>query len=344
MKPPARLLLVARKLGSLRERVVFVGGMIRGLLTTDPAAAPMRPTEDVDMITGTASLADYYALGEELRARDFHEDSTEGAPLCRWVVDGVKADIMPIDPSVLGSSNVWFESAQRHAVTTVTEEGEVHHIDGPHFCATKLEAFASRAKGDYLHHDLEDFIGLVDERPALVAEIAACPQDTLRFIATTTRDLLVVPGFLDLLPGHLAGDEASQGRLPALIQKLRKIAALFDGKSEAVLPQPTITRVSMNAGLHGASRPTARWGFAPTPMHVAPGPGQPGRVYVQSSNLHWVEYDETTRQMIIGFLSGREYGYSGVPAGVHQGLLAAYSKGRYFHLWIRKRYGDRRLR
>ena len=41
---------IAKKLGPLRERVVFLGGATTGLLITDPAAPPIRPTEDVDVI------------------------------------------------------------------------------------------------------------------------------------------------------------------------------------------------------------------------------------------------------------------------------------------------------
>ena len=48
--------------------------------------------------------------------------------------------------------------------------------------------------------------------------------------------------------------------------------------------------------------------------------------------------------MMIGFRNGREYSYSGVPGGVYLGLLAAYSKGHYFHVWIRDRYPYERLR
>ena len=44
MSAPEPLLVVVRRLGDLRERVVFVGGVVRGLLLTDPAAASERPT------------------------------------------------------------------------------------------------------------------------------------------------------------------------------------------------------------------------------------------------------------------------------------------------------------
>jgi len=41
---------VARALGPLRERVVFVGGTTAGLYTTIPSAPESWPTEDVDCI------------------------------------------------------------------------------------------------------------------------------------------------------------------------------------------------------------------------------------------------------------------------------------------------------
>ena len=40
---------VATALGDLRERVTFVGGCATALLITDPAAAPERATQDVDL-------------------------------------------------------------------------------------------------------------------------------------------------------------------------------------------------------------------------------------------------------------------------------------------------------
>lgn len=46
----AALELVARALGPMRGEVVFVGGSVRGLLITDPAAPPERHTDDVDVI------------------------------------------------------------------------------------------------------------------------------------------------------------------------------------------------------------------------------------------------------------------------------------------------------
>jgi hypothetical protein len=56
MKIPRELLTVAKCLGHLTEKTVFVGGMIRGLLITDPAAGAARATDDVDLIVDVPRL------------------------------------------------------------------------------------------------------------------------------------------------------------------------------------------------------------------------------------------------------------------------------------------------
>src|SRR5437868_63242 len=94
VKAPGELWLVARSLGDALDEVVFVGGMIRELLITDPAAGPARPTQDVDCIVDAKSYADYLQLCDRLRARGFAECTDEGAPICRWTVHDVRVDMM----------------------------------------------------------------------------------------------------------------------------------------------------------------------------------------------------------------------------------------------------------
>lgn len=101
----AALRTVADRLGPIREEVIFVGGMIRSLLITDPGAPPARPTDDIDVVAAISSQAEYYALAARLRALGFREDHREKAPLCRWIVDGVTVDVMPDHENVLGFSN-----------------------------------------------------------------------------------------------------------------------------------------------------------------------------------------------------------------------------------------------
>jgi hypothetical protein len=53
------LKVVARGLGSLRERVVFLGGAATSLLITDPALPHIWTTLDVDVIVEVLSRMDY---------------------------------------------------------------------------------------------------------------------------------------------------------------------------------------------------------------------------------------------------------------------------------------------
>jgi hypothetical protein len=71
---------VADRLGRIREEVVFVGGMVRSLLITDPGAPPARPTDDIDVVAAISSQSEYYALAARLRALGFREDHREKAP------------------------------------------------------------------------------------------------------------------------------------------------------------------------------------------------------------------------------------------------------------------------
>jgi len=51
----ARLEEAAEKLGPLLDELVLVGGCAAGLLVTDPGSAPIRPTQDVDMLVAAAT-------------------------------------------------------------------------------------------------------------------------------------------------------------------------------------------------------------------------------------------------------------------------------------------------
>jgi hypothetical protein len=345
MKIPPELLTVAKHLGVLTEETVFVGGMIRGLLITDPAAGAARPTDDVDVIVNVPTYKAFNDLGKALRGLGFSESMEEGDPICRWVVDGIRTDIMPIDPSILGFTNVWYAGAMDHAVVVAGPDGNFRTLDAPHFCATKLEAFSARGDGDYLHRDIEDFIAVVDGRVTLMGELSAAPGELRMFVATVVSELLATESFVDALPGHLEGDVGSQARLPLLIARLRGIAALRQPRKESSPTEsglqpglPTTARASVFA----PGMPTASRGSVPLPGMPFSVPA--GRIELRSSNLRALEYESSNRKLTIEFHSGGIYRYSNVPETVVQGLLRAYSAGRYFHQWIKSSYPSNRIR
>jgi hypothetical protein len=59
---------------------------------------------------------------------------------------------------------------------------------------------------------------------------------------------------------------------------------------------------------------------------------------VESTALATVGYDEARELLQVEFCGRAFYHYFGVPAVVHQGLLAAPSKGSYFNHAIRGRF------
>jgi hypothetical protein len=154
---------IVRLLAPVLDELVFVGGCTTGLFITDPAAGAIRPTKDVDAIVDVTSYAKYTALSERLRQLGLAEDSSPGAPLCRWRRGDLIVDVMPIDERVLGFSNRWYPRAIETAQTLDIAGHNIRVVTPALFVATKLEAFHGRGGDDVsASHDLEDIIAVVD--------------------------------------------------------------------------------------------------------------------------------------------------------------------------------------
>jgi predicted nucleotidyltransferase len=193
---------VATRLGHLRERVVFLGGAATALLITDDAAPDVRVTVDVDVIVEIASRGDYYRLAESLRVAGFSEDMREGAPVCRWLVDGIAVDVMPTDAGILGFSNQWYQQALQHAeVRQISDDMAIRLVTAPYFLATKIDAFQNRGADDFIaSHDMEDIITLLDGRPEIVEEIKTAPEVVNKYLTRKFEEFLNNRSFLDALP------------------------------------------------------------------------------------------------------------------------------------------------
>jgi hypothetical protein len=64
---------------------------------------------------------------------------------------------------------------------------------------------------------------------------------------------------------------------------------------------------------------------------------------VESTTLVTVSYDDARAVLQLEFCSRAVYQYFSVPAAVHQSLLDASSKGRYFNQSIRDHFPYRRV-
>jgi len=215
---------VVRLLTPVLDELVFVGGCTTGLFITDPAASGIRPTKDVDAIVDVTSYGKYAALADRSRAIGLVEDTTEGAPLCRWRRGEMIVDVMPTDATVLGFSNRWYPDAIEAATTIHVAGHRVRIVTPVLFIATKLEAFRGRGGGDvFASHDLEDIIAVVDGRPEIVSEVAAASIGVRAYIAGEIQALLDNPDFIEALSGFLLPDAASQARRGILEDRLRRL-------------------------------------------------------------------------------------------------------------------------
>jgi predicted nucleotidyltransferase len=223
--PNAALLLAAvQKLAPLLDQIVFVGGCAAGLLITDPGAAPVRPTVDVDAIVELASYAGLIDIEERLRRLGFEQPHVEGAPPCRWVHGDVVFDLMPTDSTILGFSNRWYSHALKNAETAKIRDHQIKLITAPCFLATKLTAFHGRGQFDYrMSHDLEDIVAVLDGRPEVVVEAHRSETSLQQYLSGEFSALLSERDFLEALPGHLLPDSVNQQRARIVLMRMQEI-------------------------------------------------------------------------------------------------------------------------
>ena len=223
---------VARRIEPLLPRLAFLGGIVVELLVTDSTGRPGRATKDVDVVIDLVHYGQYVeTLREELVALGLEEDTTEGAPRCRWRFNDAPRqiiDIMPTRGEVLGFSTEWYVDAFRSAEPFQVPDGPlIRLVTAPCFLATKLTAFRDRGRGDPISsHDLEDLITVVDGRESLIGELEAAPPNVRAFVASAWRDLLETGDAPALLEAHLAPDEASQSRAGLVLSRIEAMSRL----------------------------------------------------------------------------------------------------------------------
>lgn len=224
----ALLRTVAVRLGPLRERVVFLGGATVALLITDADGIDIRATNDVDVIVEVSFFDYHHTLCNELRNAGFREDTSEGAPTCRWLVAGVKVDVMPTDAKILGFSNAWYPEAIRHAEPFKLPgpgDIEIRLITSAYLLATKLEAFRGRGDGDFAgSKDIGDIILIIDGRPSVLEEVRHADATLRNYLAHEFAKLLDTEDFIDAIPAHMLPDDDNQARVPIIEERIRVLA------------------------------------------------------------------------------------------------------------------------
>ena len=89
-----------------------------------------------------------------------------------------------------------------------------------------LEAFHGRGQGDYLHHDMEDIINVVDGREELLDEVQGALENVKTYIREEFDTLLADANFVDQIGAHFRRNAASQARVQIVISRLRALAGI----------------------------------------------------------------------------------------------------------------------
>ncbi|MDA3954969.1 MAG: hypothetical protein PF485_15085 [Bacteroidales bacterium] len=183
---------VVTGLAELKDDVVFVGGAVAELYANDPAASEIRPTKDVDCVIELGSRIEHAKLEEDLRAKGFVNDISPEAPICRYVYNDIKVDVMPSDSEVLGFTNLWYADGIENKIIKVLPDGTNIFVFTPeYYLAAKLEAHKDRGGNDLRQsHDFEDIIYILENCTDLLENIGASNTSVKAYLKTEFTNLL----------------------------------------------------------------------------------------------------------------------------------------------------------
>lgn len=221
----AMLALIAKKLGQLKDDFVFLGGCTTALFITDPATPDVRTTLDVDCIVDVMSTRCYHKLAKRLTKQGFKQ-SIEDEMICRWRYNDLILDVMPVEKEILGFGNPWYKSAIEHTIIyQIADDLEIKLVTAPYFLATKIEAFKTRGKQDFLaSHDFEDILTVIDGRAELLEEVSAAEYDVRKHLTNFFSNILKSDAFYFALPGHLKYGSLTDDRMKIVLERIHKIA------------------------------------------------------------------------------------------------------------------------
>lgn len=173
---------VAIGLGDLKDNVVFIGGAVTELYANDPASTEIRPTLDVDCVIELASRISFYHIEERLRSKGFKNDTTPGAPICRWIYKDIIVDIMPDDENILGFSNRWYKAGVKNRIEREIDNNlKIFIFQVHYYLATKLEATFHRGMADLrTSQDFEDVVYILNNNNRLIEAITECQDKELK--------------------------------------------------------------------------------------------------------------------------------------------------------------------
>jgi len=214
---------VARALGDLNEKVVFVGGAMISLYIDDPAAEDVRPTKDIDLTFRIVSTGELEELREALTGRGFSQ-SSEDDVICRFRLGDIKVDVMSTKEVGWAPANPWFEPGFEKAISVQIEEQTIRILPFTYFLATKFSAFSARGGRDpRMSHDFEDIVYLLNYTSNFKEEVQNSPdEDVKQYLSESFNRILLERRLQEAVIGNLYF-ENQEARYQRIIKELKAI-------------------------------------------------------------------------------------------------------------------------
>lgn len=186
------LQIVANGLKELKDKFVFVGGAVAELYADDPASSDIRATKDIDCTVELSSKMAHENLEENLRSKGFAHDTSQGAPICRWIYEGIKVDVMPTDEDILGFNNRWYSAGVENKISKTLPDGtEIFVFPAEYYLASKYEAHNDRGGSDLRQsHDFEDIIYIFDNCVEILDIIRNTDEEVKEYLKSECLSLL----------------------------------------------------------------------------------------------------------------------------------------------------------
>lgn len=212
---------VAKALKELKDSMVFIGGAVLGLYADDMAAGEVRPTTDVDLTVRMIRYGSWAMMEERLAELRIFPDPF-GRAICSYKYEDIPIDIMPSEENPVGPLNPWYKKGFEDLIKIEVEGEEIQLFSAPVYLATKFEAFNGRGNDYRTSHDFEDIIYILDNRAALVNEIANSDQEVREFIRNQVSRIMDNLHRDEIISAHL-DPYLVEERFPVILSRMKKI-------------------------------------------------------------------------------------------------------------------------
>lgn len=216
-----RIKSVYNALGDLASKTIFAGGAVVSLYADRPYD-DTRPTDDIDIIVELIDYTGYAAIEDTLRKKGFVNDA-ESKVICRYKINGIVVDVMPVSALVLGFSNRWYAPGSKKAIDfEIDKQHTVKIFPVAYFIASKIEAFKGRGKNDgRTSSDFEDIVFVLNYRNAVWTELLQADDSLKEYLIEEFKKLLYGTYIDEWIAVHL--DYNDRQRADYIIDSLKKI-------------------------------------------------------------------------------------------------------------------------